>query len=101
MELGLDGLPRMTAKELAAYLSLTGEERKNFDVVRARRMEEREREERIAREIARLRRMGLPITSVARGIVTIDFNLLARKQQPDDDREGPCFYGVLPERCNF
>jgi len=44
MELGLDGLPRMTAKEVAAYLSLTGEERKKFNVARKRRMEERERE---------------------------------------------------------
>jgi hypothetical protein len=93
MELGLDGLPRMTAKELAAYLSLTGEERKKFDAVRARQMEEREREERINREVVRLRRMGLPVMSVKKGVVTIDFNLLARKhRQPppdnDDTEEG-------------
>jgi hypothetical protein len=75
MELGLNGLPRMTAKELAAYLSLTGEERRKFDAARARRMEEMEREEQIDLVIARLSRMGLPITSVEQGIVTIDLNL--------------------------
>ena len=34
-----------------------------------------EREEQIELAIARLSRMGLPITSVEQGIVTIDFNL--------------------------
>lgn len=86
MELGLNGLPRMTARELAAYLSLNGEERRKFDVARARQMEERQLEERIAREIARLRRMDLPITSVEKGVVTTDFNLV-RKQQPLDDED--------------
>jgi hypothetical protein len=37
----------MTAKELAGYLSLTGEERRKFDAAKARRMEEMEREEQI------------------------------------------------------
>jgi hypothetical protein len=51
-------------------------------------MEEMEREEQIELAIARLSRMGLPITSVEQGIVTTDFNLV-RKQQPldDDDKE--------------
>jgi len=71
MELGLIGLPRMSAKELAAYLNLTGEERRKFDPARARRMEEMEREEQIDLAIARLSRMGLPITSVEQGIVTV------------------------------
>jgi len=71
MELGLSGLPRMSAKELAAYLNLTGEERRKFDPARARRMEEMEREEQIDLAIARLSRMGLPITSVEQGIVTV------------------------------
>ena len=75
MELGLTGLPRMTAKEFAAYLSLTGEERRKCDAARARRLEEMEREEQIDLAIARLSRMGLRITSVEQGIVTIDFNL--------------------------
>ena len=44
MGLGLNGLPRMTTKELAVYLSLTGEERRKFDAARARRMEEMEQE---------------------------------------------------------
>ena len=44
----------MTAKELAAYLSLTGEERRKFDAARARRMEEMEQEEQIDLAIARL-----------------------------------------------
>ena len=65
----------MTAKELAAYLSLAGEERRKFDAATARRMEEMEREEQIELAIGRLSRMGLPITSVEQGIVTIDFNL--------------------------
>jgi len=38
-------------------------------------MEEMEREEQIELAIARLSRMGLPITSVEQGIVRIDFNL--------------------------
>jgi len=38
-------------------------------------MEEMEREEQIELAIARLSRMGLPITSVEQGIVTIDLNL--------------------------
>ena len=38
-------------------------------------MEEMEREEQIELAIARLSRMGLPITSVEQGIATIDFNL--------------------------
>ena len=75
MELGLNGLPRMTTKELAVYLSLTGEERRKFDAVRARRMEEMEQEEQIDLAIARLSQMGLKITSVEQGIVTIDLNL--------------------------
>ena len=75
MELGLNGLPRMTTKELAVYLSLTGEERRKFDATRARPMEEMEQEEQIDLAIARLSQMGLKITSVEQGIVTIDFNL--------------------------
>ena len=58
MELGLNGLPRMTTKELAAYLSLTGEERRKFDATRARPMEEMEQEEQIDLAIARLSQMG-------------------------------------------
>jgi hypothetical protein len=65
----------MTAKELAAYLSLTGEERRKFDATRAQRMRKMELEEQIDLAIARLSRMGLPITSVEQGIVTIDLNL--------------------------
>jgi hypothetical protein len=38
-------------------------------------MEEMEPEEQIELAIARLSRMGLPITFVEQGIVTIDFNL--------------------------
>jgi hypothetical protein len=38
-------------------------------------MEEMEPEEQIELAIARLSRMGLPITSVEQSIVTIDFNL--------------------------
>ena len=55
----------MTTKELAVYLSLTGEERRKFDAARARRMEEMEREEQIDLAIARLSRMGLSITWTA------------------------------------
>jgi hypothetical protein len=40
--------------------------------VRARRLEEMESEKQIDLAIARLSRMGLPITSVEQGIVTID-----------------------------
>ena len=58
MELGLNGLPRITAKELEAYLSLTGEKRREFDA-RAQRIEEMEPEEQIDVAIARLSRMGL------------------------------------------
>jgi hypothetical protein len=74
MELGLNGLPRMTAKEVADYLSLTGEERRKFDVARTRRMEVMEREEWIESVVARLSQTRLPITSVKKGIVTIDLN---------------------------
>jgi len=87
MELSLDGLPRMTAKEVAAYLSLTGEERKKFNAARKRRMEEMKREEWIERAIARLRRMDLPITSVKKGIVTLDFNRAWRERADEVGEE--------------
>ena len=48
---------------------------RRFDTARARRMEEMEREEQIDLAIARLSQMGLTITSVEQGIVTIDLNL--------------------------
>jgi hypothetical protein len=74
MELGLNGLPRMTINEVAAYLSMPGAQREKFDEARARRKEQAEREEQINLGVARLTQMGLPITSVECGVVTIDFN---------------------------
>jgi hypothetical protein len=76
----------MTAKEVADYLSLTGEERKKFNAARQRRMEERKSEEWIQREVARLRLTGLPITSVKKGIVTLDFNR-AWRERADEGRK--------------
>jgi hypothetical protein len=87
MELGLDGLPRMTAKELAAYLALTGEERRKFDAARTRRMEVMEREEWIESVVARLSRTHLPITSVKNGIVTIDLNRAWRERADEAEEE--------------
>ena len=77
MELGLNGLPRMTINEVAAYLSMPGAEREKFDRARARRKEEAERQEKIDLAIDRLLEIGLPITSVERGVVTIDFNQMS------------------------
>jgi hypothetical protein len=74
MELGLNGLPRMTLNEVAAYLSMPGAQREKFDEARARRKEQAERQEQIDLAIAQLTQMGLPITSVECGVVTIDFN---------------------------
>jgi hypothetical protein len=74
MELGLNGLPRMTINEAADYLSMPGAERDKFDKARARRKEQAERQEQIELAIAQLTQMGLPIVSVKQGVVTIDFN---------------------------
>jgi hypothetical protein len=70
----INGLPRTTADELAAYLSISGAERERFDKARARRKEQAERQEQIDLAVARLTQMGLPIVSVEQGVVTIDFN---------------------------
>jgi hypothetical protein len=80
MELGLDGLPRMTAKEVADYLSLAKEEREKFDAARKRRMEESERKEEMELAIAWLSWLELPITSIKDGVITIDFNLSPAKK---------------------
>ena len=77
----------MTAKEVADYLSLTGEERINFNAARQRRMEERKSEEWIQREVARLRLTGLPITSVKNGIVTLNFNRAWRERADEGEKE--------------
>jgi hypothetical protein len=69
----INGLPRMTANELAAYLSMPSSEREKFDKARARRKEQAERREQINLAVARLTQMGLPIKSVECGVVTIDF----------------------------
>jgi hypothetical protein len=45
MELGLNGLPRKTINEVAAYLSMPGAEREKFDRARARRKEQAQRQE--------------------------------------------------------
>jgi hypothetical protein len=89
MELGLNGLPRMTINEVAAYLSMPGAQREKFDEARARRKEQAKRKEQINLAIDHLLEMGLPITSVERGVVTIDFNqrsALAQKQRTPNRR---------------
>ena len=67
----------MTINEVAAYLSMPGVQREKFDEARARRKEQAERQQQISLAIARLTQMGLPITSVERGVVTIDFNQMS------------------------
>jgi hypothetical protein len=77
MELGLNGLPRMTINDLAAYLSMPGAEREKFDEVRALRKEQAERQEQIKLAIDQLLEMGFPVVCVKRGVITIDFNQMS------------------------
>jgi len=58
----------------SAGVVVPGAEREKFDEARARRKEQAKRKEQINLAIDRLLEMGLPITSVACGVVTIDFN---------------------------
>ncbi len=68
------GYDQKRVNELARVLSLPPEERRAYyeGKERQKEMEEREREVNLA--IDRLLEMGLPITSVKRGVVIIDFN---------------------------
>jgi FKBP-type peptidyl-prolyl cis-trans isomerase 2 len=56
---------------------MPGAQREKFDEARAQRKEQAERQEQIELATDRLLEMGLPITSVERGVVTIDFNQMS------------------------
>jgi hypothetical protein len=62
--------------ELARYTRMSVEEKQAYNNANARQQEAENREREIALAIARLTQMGLPITSVECGVVTIDFNQL-------------------------
>ena len=63
--------------ELARYTRMSVEEKQAYNNANARRQETENREREIALAIARLTEMGLPVTSVERGVVTIDFNQMS------------------------
>jgi hypothetical protein len=71
------GYDQERINELARYTRMSVEEKQAYNNANARRKEMEEREREVNLAIDRLLEMGLPITSVQRGVVTIDFNQMS------------------------
>ena len=71
------GYDQNRINELARYTRMSVEEKQTYNNANARRQETEDREREIALAIVRLTEMGLPVTSVERGVVTIDFNQMS------------------------
>jgi hypothetical protein len=70
------GYDQERINELARYTRMSVEEKQSYNNANERRQEteDRECETALAIAIARFMEMGLPVTSVQRVVVTIDFN---------------------------